>query len=904
MTSAFKSLSESLRSVFSLKTFESNFRQSPETMPNRRNAKMRIDRFADELPYAHFDEEDNLCAIEAPDGSYEGLSFVIELHPQTGANPTMAKSFEQVFGHGLPEGTGVQVSLFGSPYIKPLTDLIAVQSVKPSCEDDAERAEQKALLSGMSEQRADFLLKASVNAPHGDKNMRARNLRCWISVVVPTKTPFEPAVRNKVINIRDSIFAACAQWSFAPWVWNKSALINTLSQILNPHELLNQSWKPSEPDHRREPKMQCVFRDTKIEVTNFGIRFKSRHNPCEVTAFSMSPRTYPQELTLAQMIHMAGDAKGIKTLGFPFLITTYLSKFSFEKAKARTQLKSARAEQMAATEIARFIPSMQEEARDWRVAHSSFERGEGLIQLAHQVLAFTEEDNVSDAFTSVKGVFGEMGIELCADDFMHMQGLMVALPMTGGPLLAFDVKLAQRATTKTVANAANSVPLLGDWKGTGARGGEELPRPVLSLLSRRGQLLHIDPFANPHGNYNGVVIGGSGSGKSVFLNELALGSLRTGGRVWIIDIGRSYQKLCSVLNGQWIELSIEPREDGAFDCLNPFSLIQDLDADMDLLLPVLAQMASPSKKLDDLMLAHLQFHVRFICMNAKAQGRSASVTDLAQSLLHNGRLGGAHPRFDEEWIRVFDAMSSEEQSRFNDPRLIDLGVQFLPFAKGGAFSQFFEGEANINFNNPFIVLELEQLNSRKALQSVVLMILMYMINLEMRNGDRAQHKLVIIDEAWDLMGEGNSAGFIEAGYRRARKLNGAFFTGTQKPGDYWKSSTAKAALDNADCMFLLSLKDQVLSEVKKDDQLGLDKYEFEMLSSLKPKAGVYSEIMVRIGDSPFSVNRLVLDPYSQLLMSTHPNDLAAINRFKSGGLSTHEAIEAVLAERTAASARL
>lgn len=47
------------------------------------------------------------------------------------------------------------------------------------------------------------------------------------------------------------------------------------------------------------------------------------------------------------------------------------------------------------------------------------------------------------------------------------------------------------------------------------------------------------------------------------------------------------------------------------------------------------------------------------------------------------------------------------------------------------------------------------------------MLLMYLIDVEMRRGERSQPKLVIIDEAWDLMVRGHSSKFIEAGYRRA-----------------------------------------------------------------------------------------------------------------------------------------
>ena len=61
------------------------------------------------------------------------------------------------------------------------------------------------------------------------------------------------------------------------------------------------------------------------------------------------------------------------------------------------------------------------------------------------------------------------------------------------------------------------------------------------------------------------------------------------------------------------------------------------------------------------------------------------------------------------------------------------------------------------FDNHFIVLGLEQLNTKKSLQAVVLMLLMYLIDVEMRRGERSQPKLVIIDEAWDLMVRGHSS---------------------------------------------------------------------------------------------------------------------------------------------------
>ena len=68
--------------------------------------------------------------------------------------------------------------------------------------------------------------------------------------------------------------------------------------------------------------------------------------------------------------------------------------------------------------------------------------------------------------------------------------------------------------------------------------------------------------------------GTSGSGKSVTVQDLVSSLIGTGGRVFIIDVGRSYKKLCNELNGQFIEFTYHSKL-----CLNPFSHIDEAKED-------------------------------------------------------------------------------------------------------------------------------------------------------------------------------------------------------------------------------------------------------------------------------------------------------------------------------------
>ena len=137
-----------------------------------------------------------------------------------------------------------------------------------------------------------------------------------------------------------------------------------------------------------------------------------------------------------------------------------------------------------------------------------------------------------------------------------------------------------------------------------------------------------------------------------------------------------------------------------------------------------------------------------------------------------------------------------------------------PYTRDGTYGKYFDAQATIDFSSDFIVLELEELKAKKDLQTVVLLIMMYRITREMYFS-RDRKKIVIIDEAWDLLSGGATAEFIEAGYRRARKYKGAFMSATQGVDDYYRNPAAKAALDNSDWMFLLRQKPESIEMMDK-----------------------------------------------------------------------------------------
>ena len=166
----------------------------------------------------------------------------------------------------------------------------------------------------------------------------------------------------------------------------------------------------------------------------------------------------------------------------------------------------------------------------------------------------------------------------------------------------------------------------------------------------------------------------------------------------------------------------------------------------------------------------------------------------------------------------------------------------------------------------------------------------------MEKGARNRRKLVIIDEAWDLLREGSAASFIENGYRRFRKYGGAAVTVTQSINDLYSSDIGRAIVENSAGMFLLGQKAETVSALEQNGRLPLSPGEFRYLRSVHTASDRYSEIFL-ITAQGNAVGRLVVDPFRRLLYSTKADDVASLEALTAQGLSVGEAIETLLKAR-------
>jgi type IV secretory pathway VirB4 component len=130
----------------------------------------------------------------------------------------------------------------------------------------------------------------------------------------------------------------------------------------------------------------------------------------------------------------------------------------------------------------------------------------------------------------------------------------------------------------------------------------------------------------------------------------------------------------------------------------------------------------------------------------------------------------------------------------------------------GTFAGIFSQQSNIDINNPMVVFNIRDLEDE--LRPVA----MYIVLSHIWNITRTDQKkrMLIVDEAWQLMKYEDSANFLFSLAKRARKYYLGLTTITQDVEDFMSSKMGRAIVANSSMQLLLKQSSSdVLSDVFK-----------------------------------------------------------------------------------------
>ena len=299
-------------------------------------------------------------------------------------------------------------------------------------------------------------------------------------------------------------------------------------------------------------------------------------------------------------------------------------------------------------------------------------------------------------------------------------------------------------------------------------------------------------------NANMVVFAKSGAGKSFTVKLEALRSMMTGAEIIIIDPENEYQKLCDAVGGSYVRLSLNSDVR-----INPFDLPKVVD----------------SEDANDALRANLvTLHGLFRLMLGGAANGQAALTpneeaDLDQALIDTYARAGitsdplTHQSTPPTIMNLYDTLLHMEGS---GPVL----AQRLRKYTTGTFAGIFSQQSNIDIDNQMVVFNIRDLEDE--LRPVA----MYIVLSHIWNVVRANQKkrLLIVDEAWQLMQYEDSANFMFSLAKRARKYYLGLTTITQDVEDFMGMKMGRAIVANSSIQLLLKQSASavdVLSDVFK-----------------------------------------------------------------------------------------
>ncbi len=796
-----------------------------------------------------------------------GIGFMLELEPQSGADERMVEVLVSLYS-SCPVATGIQFHLFASPQVRhPLVRYADMRREDPDQDEQSKErgrpVRNRNLFRLLARQRVKHLLEGSQKSMTRGYHFSVRHYRLAMSVTCqadPTNATELDAIEALCASMGTTLKAAM----LPNRVCSAGDLINWCAPLVNPDRMSRSSVSELHYDDGREIRDQIVDFDTIQLATPTGLRLTKQDDPATMELRFLSIKSFPERFGLWQMGALIGDImQPALQYNCPFMLTMGVHVLDPIATRSAVVANHVRANQNASSKMAQVMPDVDKKRQDWAAAADAIDAGGQLVSMYHQLALFTNPGNAGAAAAAAPAIWRARGFELNADIYMHRQALLASLPMTLTPAFHEDLKKMRRVSRKTMTNAIHLAPLVAEWRGTRT--------PTLCMVGRRGQIATMDLYDNDLGNYNFAVVGAPGSGKSVFLNEIAWSYRSIGAKVFMMDLGRSFEKLCIKARGTYVEFKHDTKIN-----LNPFSKIIDINEDIDMLVPAIAKMCSMQHTLHEVQYKAISAMVLKLW---RKYGKDMSVTALRDA---------------------FRAGTIEELNIVDDIRIKDMAVMLNPYSKGGQYERFFEGPNNVDFQNDFIVIENEELKRKPDLHAVVNILLLYQITGEMYL-TRNKKKILIIDELKQQMGEIGAddpvkARVVEEAARRARKYGGALGTATQSADDYYGSVQMEAAFNCSDWVFLLRQKPESIELLDRKGRLSMDAGKKRLLNSLRTEAGVFSELYASspVGEG---VMRLVLDPTTNLLFSNKLEDNQPIDALRAQGYSIDEAIARVLAQR-------
>lgn len=767
--------------------------------------KGRNGRIFKHILVSSFDPESKVFLLQSETSGESRLGVCCIAPPMLGVDVSTVNRLKSVLSSPMPVDSFVQIGLFSDPDVSFACSQYTKSKVGASD-----------VLWKLTEARTKMFEEATKEPLPGMQGVLINRQRLVISMTVP-----HDVNKDQVKQLKQ--FVDC-------WQKVEEGLNAVGLHLLRLEEgaylsLLRRFFHLYDPDDNSVdeymPLREQVFAPG--DAIDFGSDdAEICFNDGKYYARTLSIKDFPPRANLAAMNMLVGDPfESSNKVKEPYWLSATIYYPDVDQKNSHFRFRHAFTINQAFGGSTHLIPMLRYKKQGFDMMAQELDARSGtLCELNFTMTMFSRDrEKLIGEVAAQRAWAATYGFEMREDRRILKALFYTLLPMAA---TTAGIENLHRFRTLAVAQVVRFLPLIGNWQGSGY-GAASL------FVGRRGEPVLFDPYESDT-NYNGVIVAEAGAGKSVLGQQFLCDFMAGGARAWVIDQGRSYEKLCRILGGQFIEFS-----ETSNICLNPFTHIEDLDEEMDILKAIFAKMADPDAPLDAFRMAALEEKIKAAYT---VKNNDADVTEVADQCLSS-----------------------------SDPRVQDIGKQLVTFTRRGTHGRWFNGVNNVDLSNRFVVMELQDLASKKVLQQVVLMQLMASIGHEMFLTHGCK-KILLLDEAWALLDDPIMCKAIIAAYRKVRKHDGSAWLITQNIADLYDSPNGRPIIDNAAWTIILQQKAESIDRAVNSGHLELDPYSVSLLKSVHTLPGKYSEMMIRQSGGNYGLVKLITPRFAQILYST------------------------------------
>lgn len=360
---------------------------------------------------------------------------------------------------------------------------------------------------------------------------------------------------------------------------------------------------------------------------------------------------------------------------------------------------------------------------------------------------------------------------------------------------------------------------------------------MYGINRHNGSLIVFDRFSLQ--NANAVVFATSGAGKSYTIKLEVLRSLMMGMDVLIIDPENEYKHLSDSVGGTYMDISLNSAAK-----INPFDLPKPVGG-ADTPADIIRSAVITIKGMLRIMLGQVTAEEDSILDRALIE------TYAKKDITPDSDLRTIEPPLMQDFL---DTLAGFEGTK-------DMVIRMQKYTNG-TFAGLFNSPTNIDTTNQLMVFSVRDLEDELRPLAI------YMIVNYIWNTVRSQLKkrILVIDEAWWLMQNEDSAKFIYALVKRCRKYYLGVTTITQDVNDFLASQYGAAIVTNSAMQILLKQSPAAIDNIQKTFML-TDGEKYLLLEGALGQGIFFAgpkHVAIQVVASPVEDKIITSDP-SQLL---------------------------------------